>query len=144
MDWKLVLEACVRLPYGISKWLTYSFLRSLPDHEFYKPVKWIWKYWHTQRPKVLLEWEPEGHPWLSLSSWHTQEAHILYWKGTGLMLTFDLWHCSPNIHSLSQGNSLPKENCWPLAQSPGPAYFREIYYHKIETNCKTQTSVLKN
>ena len=30
--------------------------------------------------------------------------YILYWKGTGLALTFDLWHCSPNIHSLSQGN----------------------------------------
>lgn len=77
-------------------------------------------------------------------SWHTWEAYILCQKETGLTATFDLCHCSPNIHSLSQGNSLPRENCWPLAQLPGPAYFREMYYHKKETNCKTQTSVLKH
>ena len=75
---------------------------------------------------------------------HMGGVYILYWKGTGLTLTFDLWHCSPNIYSLSQGNPLPNEDCWPPAQPPGPACFREIYYRKKETNCKTQTSVLKN
>lgn len=60
---------------------------------------------------------------------HTEGLHsVLEWNG--LMLTFDLWHCSLNIHSLNQENSLPSEYCWSLAQSPDLACFREIYCHK--------------
>lgn len=65
------------------------------------------------------------------ASWQTAHMggpHSLL-EGNGLRLTFDLWHCSPNIHSLSQENSVPNENFWSYAQSPGPACFREIYFH---------------
>lgn len=65
-------------------------------------------------------------------------------KANGLVLTFDLMHCSQNIHSLSQENSFPNENGWPLAQSQGPTCFREIYNHRKEKNYETQTLVLKN